>query len=145
MTRGFVTAIERYVKREEIDLIRFQRGERKDHRAQDYLRRWSGTEGVLFVGKAGEGARAAYQRRHNPNSDSTYPWLESSTATVNYYYFYAVDEDFGPFFIKFCSLCRRRTHAAAGGEPHRGAPAGTGEGARRCRVCAAADTGATAT
>ena len=22
---------------------------------------------------------------------------------VNYYYFYAVDEDFGPFFIKFCS------------------------------------------
>jgi hypothetical protein len=22
---------------------------------------------------------------------------------VNHYYFYCVDEDFGPFFVKFCS------------------------------------------
>ena len=43
------------------------------------------------------------QQRHNANSEGTYPWLMSSTAFVNYYYFYAVDEDFGPFFIKFCS------------------------------------------
>jgi hypothetical protein len=26
-----------------------------------------------------------------------------STGMVNHYYFYAVDDDFGPFFIKFCS------------------------------------------
>jgi hypothetical protein len=26
-----------------------------------------------------------------------------STAMVNHYYFYCVDEDFGPFFLKFCS------------------------------------------
>ena len=87
-----------------IDLIRFQRGERKDHRAQDDLRRFSGTEGVLFVGKAQEKARVPRtERRRNANSDSTYPWLMSSTAFVNYYYFYVVDEDFGPCFIKFCS------------------------------------------
>ena len=43
-------------------------------------------------------------RRRKPNSDSTYPWLMASTAYVNYYYyFYVVDEDFGPLFIKFCS------------------------------------------
>ncbi|HSH59124.1 MAG TPA: hypothetical protein VK988_05675, partial [Acidimicrobiales bacterium] len=29
------------------------------------------------------------------------PWLVSATAMVNHFYFYAVDEDFGPFFIKF--------------------------------------------
>lgn len=37
-TRDFVAAIKRFVKRERIDLIRFQCGERKDDRAQDYLR-----------------------------------------------------------------------------------------------------------
>jgi hypothetical protein len=26
-----------------------------------------------------------------------------STAMVNHYYFYCVDADFGPFFLKFCS------------------------------------------
>ena len=103
-SRRFVAAIERFVKDHGIDLIRFQRGERKDHRAQDYLRRFSGTEGLLFVGKAQEKARVPRtERRRNANSDSTYPWLMSSTAFVNYYYFYVVDEDFGPCFIKFCS------------------------------------------
>ena len=33
----------------------------------------------------------------------TYPWIVESTAMVNHYYFYCVDEDFGPFFLKFCS------------------------------------------
>ena len=51
---AFVTAIKRLVRKQGIDLIRFQRGERKDDRAQDYLRRWSGREGVLFVGVAQE-------------------------------------------------------------------------------------------
>ena len=50
--RRFVAAIEGFVKDQGIDLITFQRGERKDERAQDYLRGWSGTEGVLFVRKA---------------------------------------------------------------------------------------------
>ena len=103
-SRRFVAAIERFVKDQRIDLIRFQWGERKDDRAQDYLRRFSGTEGVLFVGKAQEKARVPRtERSRNANSDSTYPWLMSSTAFVNYYYFYVVDEDFGPCFIKFCS------------------------------------------
>ena len=100
----FVAAIKRFVRKQGIDLIRFQRGERKDDRAQDYLRRWSGGEGVLFVGVAQEKAHVVRTgRRRKPNSGSTYPWLMPSTAYVNYYYLYAVDEDFGPFFIKFCS------------------------------------------
>ena len=103
-SREFVTAIKRFVRKHRIDLIRFQRGERKDDRAQDYLRRWSGAEGVLFVGVAQEKAYVPRTvRRRKPHSDSYYPWLVSSTAYVNYYYCYLVDEDFGPFFIKFCS------------------------------------------
>ena len=44
------------------------------------------------------------ERRCDPATGASYAWLVSSTAMVNhYYYFYAVDEDFGPFFLKFCS------------------------------------------
>ena len=103
-SRDFVAAIERFVKAERLDLIQFRRGERKDDRAQEYLRRCSGDEGVLFVGKAQEKAHVPRTvRRRKRNSEGTYPWLTSSTAFVNYYYCYIVDKDFGPLFIKFCS------------------------------------------
>ena len=42
-------------------------------------------------------------RRRKPNYDSTYPWLMSSTAYVDYYYCYLVNGDFDLCFIKFCS------------------------------------------
>jgi hypothetical protein len=32
-----------------------------------------------------------------------YPWIVTTTAMVNHYYFYGVEDDFGPFFVKFCS------------------------------------------
>ena len=43
------------------------------------------------------------ERRRNPKTGQTYPWLVRRSAIVNQYYFYCVDRDFGPFFIKFCS------------------------------------------
>jgi hypothetical protein len=59
---------------------------------------------VLFIGKAQEKARVVRtERRTNDRTGASYAWLVSSTAMVNHYYVYAVDEDFGPFFLKFCS------------------------------------------
>ena len=43
------------------------------------------------------------ERRTNPKTGQTYPWIVRSTAMVNHYYIYALDRDFGPFFLKFCS------------------------------------------
>ena len=42
-------------------------------------------------------------RRHDPGTGAAYPWLAHSTAEVNHYYICAVNDDFGPFFLKFCS------------------------------------------
>src|ERR1700675_3121045 len=42
------------------------------------------------------------ERRRSSSTGATYPWIVESTAMVNHYYFYCVDEDFGPFFLKFC-------------------------------------------
>jgi hypothetical protein len=32
-----------------------------------------------------------------------YPWIVKTTAMVNHFYFYCLDEDFGPFFLKYCT------------------------------------------
>ena len=104
MTRTFVAAIERFARTEGVDLITFVRGERKDDRTQKYLRDWRGGEGVLYIGKAQERARVLRtQRCTDPRTGRSGPSLVSGTAMVNHYYLYAVDDEFGPFFIKFCS------------------------------------------
>ncbi len=104
MTRRFVAAIKGYARQHRIDIVPFRRGERKDDRTREYLRRWHGGEGVLYVGKAQEKARVLRtERRYDSATDAGYPWLVHSTAMVNQYYFYVFDDDFGPFFLKFCS------------------------------------------
>lgn len=104
VTRPFVATIEQFAQTQGLDLLTFGRGQRKDEIARDYLAKFTGYEGILFVGKGQE--RAAVVRtisKKNPRTGRSYPWLHKSTALVNHYYFYGVDEDFGPFFIKFCS------------------------------------------
>ena len=49
ITRAFIQAIEALVKREAVDLIAFNSGERKNGRTQEYFRKWPGNEGVLYV------------------------------------------------------------------------------------------------
>jgi hypothetical protein len=43
------------------------------------------------------------EKRHNPKIKRAYAWIVKSTALVNDYYLYCVDENFGPVFLKFCS------------------------------------------
>jgi hypothetical protein len=103
MSKEFVTAIERFVKAEGVDLVSFTKGQRKDDVAQEYLARFQGEEGILFVGKAQEKASVFRTEKRVDPAGVKYPWLVRSTAMVNHYYFYIVDRDFGPLFIKFCS------------------------------------------
>jgi hypothetical protein len=103
MTTRFVERIERFAETEGVDLVAFKRNERKDDVAKGYLANFERDEGVLFIGKAQEKARVSRtERRYNERGES-YAWLVDSTAFVNHYYFYCVDRDFGPFFLKFCS------------------------------------------
>src|SRR5437763_3349108 len=104
MSEAFVRNIEQFVADERIDLVSFAKRERKDDVTQKYLRSFRQREGVLYVGKAQEKARVMRtERRRSRFTGGTYPWIVESTAMVNHYYFYCVDEDFGPFFLKFCS------------------------------------------
>jgi hypothetical protein len=104
MTNNFVAAVERFTAENDIPLITFAKGQRKDDIAKQYHSQFHPNEGILFVGKAQEKAPVfRTEKRRNSQTGQTYPWIVRSTAMVNHYYFYGVDEDFGPFFIKFCS------------------------------------------
>jgi DNA-binding HxlR family transcriptional regulator len=104
MTRAFVQAIEQFVKDHQIPLITFEKGQRKDEVAAALRAKFALREGVVFVGKAQEKCTVyRTEKRHNPKKNTSYAWIVKSTALVNNYYFYCVDENFGPFFLKFCS------------------------------------------
>jgi hypothetical protein len=103
MSERFVRAIEQFVDAAGVDLVPFEKGERKDAVAQDYLARFTGEEGLLFVGKAQEKASVFRTEKRRDAEGKTYPWIIRSTAMPNHYYFYILDRDFGPLFIKFCS------------------------------------------
>jgi len=104
ISKAFVAAIETFVQAEQVPLITFQKGQRKDDIAKQMRAGFDKDEGVVFVGKAQEKAPVTRtEKRTNPKTGQKYPWLVRSTAMVNHYYFYIDDSDFGPLFIKFCS------------------------------------------
>src|ERR1700738_1809141 len=104
MSRAFVAKLESYAAQHEIPLVQFRKGQRKDDVMKEYLRKFGKDEGEVFIGKAQEKTPVfRTEKRRNPKSGQPYPWIVRSTAMVNHYYIYAVDRNFGPFFLKFCS------------------------------------------
>ena len=103
ISTAFHEHIESFVARNEIPVVSFRRGQRKDDIAKEYLASFEADEGVLFVGKAQERVPTFRTEKRRDAQGLTYPWIVRSTAMVNQYYFYCVDRDFGPFFLKFSS------------------------------------------
>jgi hypothetical protein len=103
MTERFVAQMQDFLRREDIELVRFQKGQRKDDVMQERLRHFQASEGVVFVGVAQEKVRVPRTIRKHLSSGGTIPWIIYSTAMINVYYCYCLDRDFGPFFLKFAS------------------------------------------
>src|SRR6202795_2298145 len=104
MTRGVVAKLEDFVTKHDIPLVQFEKGQRKDAVMAEHLRHFGRDEGIVFVGKAQENTPVfRTERRRSPTTGRPYPWIVRRSAMVNNYYIYAVDRDFGPFFLKFCS------------------------------------------
>ena len=104
ISTAFIKNIEAFAQENEVPLFAFAKDERKDDVAATYRAGFPGAEGVLFIGKAQEKVAVfRTEKRTNPDSGKKYPWIVKSTAMVNQFYFYCLDEDFGPFFLKFSS------------------------------------------
>jgi hypothetical protein len=104
ISRDLGRRIERFVRQEGIAVHRFEKGERKDDETQRRLRSFTAPEGVLYLGTAQEKfSTVRTEKRRNPATGQTYPWLVRASVLAKVYYWYIVDEDFGPLFLKFGS------------------------------------------
>jgi hypothetical protein len=104
ISTAFLKNIEVFAQENDIPFFTFDKGARKDDVAAAYRARFPASEGVLFIGKAQEKVAVfRTEKRTNPDTGKKYPWIVKSTAMVNQFYCYCIDEDFGPFFLKFSS------------------------------------------
>jgi len=102
MSKAFVADIHGFIAARGLELVHFAKGQRKDELTQQLLAGFRDAEGVLYVGRVQEKSGVwRTQRRHNPATGGSYAWLVRATAFINFFYFYCVDADFGPFFVKF--------------------------------------------
>jgi hypothetical protein len=101
MTRAFLAKVEAFVEQQHIPVVHFKKGQRKDDVAAEHRARFQGTEGILFLGKAQEKVTVFRTEKRTDAAGKKYAWIVKSATPVNQFYFYGMDEDFGPFFLKF--------------------------------------------
>ena len=102
ITDAFVDAIMSFAQKEEIPIVHFEPGQRKDDVATDYRKRFTRPEGVVFIGIAQEKANAFKCRKKEQTGYVGFEYSRDAVR-VNHYYFYIQDADWGPCFIKVCS------------------------------------------
>ena len=103
ITDAFSTAMRRFAREQRVPWVEFTKGQRKDEVMHEHLARFDRQEGVLFIGRAQEKTVVFRTERRRDANGVSYPWIVKTTGVVNQFYVYAVDADFGPFFLKFCS------------------------------------------
>jgi len=102
----FIKQVHAFAATHQVPWVDFVKGQRKDDVMHDQLVVFEAsgrTEGVLFVGRAQEKTTVFRTEKRRNATGHSYPWIVQTTGMVNHFYFYCVDADFGPFFLKFCS------------------------------------------
>lgn len=103
VTSTFRDSVQAFASENEIPLIKFEHGERKDDRA-NRLRRERGIRGgVVFIGVAQEKAKTFSGKLMPEKGKGWFEYTRDKSVYVNHYYFYVDDEEFGPAFVKVCS------------------------------------------
>lgn len=103
MTNAFLAQVDAFLEQHQIPVLTFEKRQRKDDVAKEYLSRFQGSEGVLFLGKAQEKVTVFRTEKRTDAHGKKFAWIVKSATPVNQFYFYCLDEDFGPFFLKFCT------------------------------------------
>ncbi|MFQ6094298.1 MAG: hypothetical protein ACE5OR_16760 [bacterium] len=102
MTQRFIHEVKQYAEENDIPLIHFERGQRKDIIAAQMRREHPVKDGVVFIGVAQEKASAFKGRKKDQRGYVGFEYSRQSVF-VNHYYFYINDDEFGPAFIKIGS------------------------------------------
>ena len=105
-SEAFVDGLRGYAREHGVPLMEFSKGQRKDDVMHEHLAAFEAAgrrEGVLFIGRAQEKNTVFRTEKRRAADGRAYPWIVRTTSVVNQFYVHCVDEDFGPFFIKFSS------------------------------------------
>jgi hypothetical protein len=104
ISKRFIAELEAFAERGRVPVITFRKHDDKEDVALEQRRKFRAKEGVILIGKAQEKTPVfRTERRRNPQTGAPYPWIVKTTAMVNHFYVYCLDEDFGPFFLKYCT------------------------------------------
>lgn len=96
----FDAEVKSFVKQQQIPVVHFQRGQRKDELANSLRQRHSGEEGVVFLGVAQERCSSFKASKSQTPSGGVSFNFSRQAVFVNHFYFYLQDRDWGPAFVK---------------------------------------------
>jgi len=99
ISHRFVADVEASARASQILIVRFQKGQRKDDIAVQYRRKFTASEGVVFIGVAQE-QLSGFKARKEMKGKCVRFQFSRQPAFVKVYYFYVQDAEFGPGFIK---------------------------------------------
>lgn len=102
ITQAFKTKLLAWCEAEKVRFIEFRKGERKDDVVQPYRCHFPKSEGVVLVGVAQEKA-SSWTATKETQGPRVHFDFHRRTVSVNHYYFYFIDPEWGPGFIKVCS------------------------------------------
>jgi hypothetical protein len=98
----FVKAVKEYAQENDVPIVHFERRQRKEELANEYRRKFTQEEGVVFIGVAQERCDSFKATKKDKQGYVSFHYSRQPVF-VNHYYFYLQDADFGPAFIKVSS------------------------------------------
>jgi hypothetical protein len=99
ITQTFAAELEAFAKRDQVPMVRFSKGQRKDDVAASYRRKFHAAEGVVFIGVAQEKMTGFKARKETLGKHVRFQFSQQPVF-VRTYYVYLQDAEFGPAFIK---------------------------------------------
>lgn len=96
----FVTAVKVFAEEQQIPLVHFERGVRKDDVAAEYRAHFDHDDGIVFIGVAQERAVSFKGQKVIESGGGFHFAFARQPVMVNHYYFYVQDREWGPAFLK---------------------------------------------
>jgi hypothetical protein len=95
----FVSGVQDIAAEQQIPVVHFERGKRKDDIAAGYRAGFTDADGVVFIGVAQERA-ISFKAREAHGAMGRFFTFSRQPVSVNHYYFYVQDPAWGPAFVK---------------------------------------------
>jgi hypothetical protein len=96
----FIQDVAAFVQHQQVPVVHFERGQRKDDVAAQHRARFRRTDGVVFVGVAQERQFSFKATKHIVPAKLLHFSFSRQAVAVKHYYFYLHDAEWGPAFIK---------------------------------------------